>query len=47
MLTKRIIPDVNFNTSTATNPEVTFGYPIKEFPGKRLHQQCVEREAGH
>ena len=33
MLTKRIIPDVNFNTSTAANPEVTFGIRSRNFPG--------------
>jgi hypothetical protein len=33
MLTKRLIPDVSFNTSTATNPEVTFGIRSRNFPG--------------
>jgi hypothetical protein len=33
MLTKRIIPDVNFNQSTADNPEVTFAIRSRNFPG--------------
>ena len=33
MLTKRIIPDVNFSKSTAQNPEVTFGIRSRNFPG--------------
>lgn len=33
MLTKRVIPDINFNTSTANNPEVTLGVRSRNFPG--------------
>ena len=33
MLTKRIIPDVNFDRSTANDPEVTFGIRSRNFPG--------------
>jgi len=33
MLTRRIIPDVNFNQSTAATPEVTFQMRPRNFPG--------------
>jgi hypothetical protein len=33
MLTKRVIPDVNFNGSTANDPEVTMGVRSRNFPG--------------
>ena len=33
MLTKRAIPDINFRTSTAVNPEVTLGFKARNFPG--------------
>jgi hypothetical protein len=33
MLTRRIIPDINFDGSTATNPEVNFVIRPRNFPG--------------
>lgn len=33
MLTKRIIPDINFNQSTAAAPTVTLGVRARDFPG--------------
>jgi hypothetical protein len=33
MLTKRVIPDVNFNGSTANDPEVTMAVRSRNFPG--------------
>ena len=33
MLTKRIIPDVNFNQSTSNTPTVTLGVRARDFPG--------------
>jgi hypothetical protein len=33
MLTRRMIPDINFNESTAANPEVTLQVRPKRFPG--------------
>ena len=33
MLTKRIIPDVNFHQSTAATPTVTLGVRVRDFPG--------------
>jgi hypothetical protein len=33
MLTRRIIPDINFNQSTAATPEVTFQVKPRNFPG--------------
>jgi hypothetical protein len=33
MLTRRVIPDVNFDGSTATNPEVNFVIRPRNFPG--------------
>ena len=33
MLTRRLIPDVNFNQSTAATPEVTFQVRPRNFPG--------------
>jgi hypothetical protein len=33
MLTRRIIPDINFNNSTANNPEVTLAVRPRNFPG--------------
>jgi len=33
MLTKRVIPDINFSGSTANDPEVTMGVRSRNFPG--------------
>jgi hypothetical protein len=33
MLTRRIIPDISFNQSTAATPEVTFEMRPRNFPG--------------
>jgi hypothetical protein len=33
MLTKRIIPDINFNQSTSATPTVTLGVRARDFPG--------------
>ncbi len=44
MLTKRIIPDVNFNTSTATNPEVTFGIRSRNFPGSAYTNNALNEK---
>jgi hypothetical protein len=33
VLTKRIIPDINFKTSTADNPEVSLAVKTRDFPG--------------
>jgi hypothetical protein len=33
MLTRRMIPDINFNNSTANNPEVTLAVRPRNFPG--------------
>lgn len=37
VLTKRIIPDVNFSTSTTQNPEVTLKILSRNFPGYSLN----------
>jgi hypothetical protein len=39
MLTKRIVPDINFNTSTAPNPEVTFQVKTRNFPGSSFSSE--------
>ena len=44
MLTKRIIPDVNFSTSTATNPEVTFGIRSRNFPGSAYTNNALNEK---
>ena len=44
MLTKRIIPDVNFNTSTATNPEVTFAIRSRNFPGSAYTNNALNEK---
>ncbi len=36
ILTRRIIPDISFDTSTATNPEVTMEIRSRNFPGSAL-----------
>ena len=46
ILTKRIIPDVNFNGSTANNPAVTMYIKPRNFPGSPYtntdSQQVIE-----
>ena len=44
MLTKRIIPDVSFNTSTATNPEVTFAIRSRNFPGSAYTNNALNEK---
>jgi hypothetical protein len=44
MLTKRLIPDVSFNTSTATNPEVTFGIRSRNFPGSAYTNNALNEK---
>lgn len=40
MLTRRIIPDVNFEGSTATNPEVNFVVRPRNFPGSSFYSNA-------
>ena len=35
---KRVIPDITFNGSTATNPDVAFTMKVKNFPGSSFSQ---------
>jgi len=35
---KRVIPDITFNGSTATNPDVNFTMKVKNFPGSNFSQ---------
>jgi len=35
---KRVIPDITFNGSTATNPDVAFTMKVKNFPGSNFSQ---------
>jgi len=35
---KRVIPDITFNGSTATNPDVEFTMKVKSFPGSNFSQ---------
>jgi len=35
---KRVIPDISFNGSTATNPDVNFTMKVKNFPGSNFSQ---------
>jgi len=35
---KRVIPDITFNGSTATNPDVEFTMKVKNFPGSNFSQ---------
>jgi hypothetical protein len=44
MLTKRLIPDVSFNTSTATNPEVTFAIRSRNFPGSAYTNNALNEK---
>ena len=44
MLTKRIIPDVNFNTTTADDAEVTFGIRARNFPGSSYTNNALNEK---
>ena len=52
MLTRRIIPDINFNTSTAANPEVEITVRPRNFPGSQFQndpsdtQRVIETSFG-
>jgi hypothetical protein len=42
MLSRRIIPDVNFSGSTAATPEVTFAVRPRNFPGASYQQDAFD-----
>jgi hypothetical protein len=42
MLSRRIIPDVNFSGSTANSPEVTFAIRPRNFPGSTYQQDSFD-----
>jgi hypothetical protein len=42
MLSRRIIPDVNFSGSTANAPEVTFAIRPRNFPGSTYQQDAFD-----
>jgi hypothetical protein len=44
MLTKRIIPDINFNQSTATEPEITLGIKARNFPGSNYANNLLNEK---
>jgi hypothetical protein len=44
MLTKRVIPDINFRTSTANNPEVTLGVRSRNFPGSSYANNALNEK---
>lgn len=52
MLTRRMIPDINFNGSTAQNPEVTLSIRSRNFPGSQFqtdpsdNQRVIETSFG-
>jgi hypothetical protein len=52
MLTKRIIPDVNFDTSTATSPEIKMAIRSRNWPGSNFQndpsdtQRVIESSVG-
>jgi hypothetical protein len=52
MFTRRVIPDVNFNGSTATDPEATFQLRSRDFPGSAFRsdpadtQRVIETSVG-
>ena len=52
MLTRRMIPDINFNGSTAQTPEVTLGIRSRNFPGSQFqtdpsdNQRVIETSFG-
>ena len=41
MLTKRIIPDINFNNSTASTPTITLGLRARDFPGSTYNNNAL------
>jgi hypothetical protein len=41
MLTKRIIPDINFNNSTAQTPTITLGLRARDFPGSTYNNNVL------
>lgn len=43
MMTRRMLPDVNFSGSTAANPEVTLQLKTRSFPGNGLTSEGSER----
>ena len=52
MLTRRMIPDINFNTSTAVNPEVSLTIRPRDWPGSNFQgdpsdtQRVIESSVG-
>ena len=52
MLTRRIIPDINFSTSTATNPEIEITVRPRNYPGSQFQndpsdtQRVIETSFG-
>jgi hypothetical protein len=44
MLTKRMIPDVNFRGSTAANPEVTMAIRARNFPGAAFTNNALNEK---
>jgi hypothetical protein len=44
MLTKRVIPDVNFNGSTANDPEVTMAVRSRNFPGSTFTNNALNEK---
>jgi hypothetical protein len=44
MLTKRMIPDVNFRGSTAANPEVTMAIRARNFPGSAFTNNALNEK---
>ena len=45
MLTRRIIPDVNFEGSTATTPELDFLIKPRNFPGSTYQADSFDTQA--
>jgi len=43
MLSRRLIPDINFSTSTAATPEVDVSLKTRSFPGNGLTNEGTER----
>lgn len=44
MLTKRVIPDINFSGSTANDPEVTMGVRSRNFPGSTFTNNALNEK---
>jgi hypothetical protein len=44
MLTKRMIPDVNFRGSTANDPEVTMAIRARNFPGSAFTNNALNEK---